>query len=172
MRRRQWLARLSVAALLPALPACRGTDTGSGEAVPPRPAMVTVSASEYRFQNQPSIPAGRAVFRARNAGREEHQVILVRLPDELRGSFDQQLRSGTRRTVETVFQLPLPAGDATAFAADLGTGRYGFACFARDADGTLHALKGMSSELRVTDQGGVEATHEDAELRPPRTVRS
>lgn len=123
---------------------------------PPRPAVVTVSMREYRFEHQPAIAPGRAVFRVANAGGIDHQLVLVRLPDDLPGTLDEQLHSATRRPVETIYQFGFRPGDAAVFAADLPAGHYGFVCFLQDPDGTPHALKGMSSDLwvRASPNGG------------------
>ncbi len=105
--------------------------------------------SEYRFAHAPLVSRGRAMFRVHNTGNLDHQLILVDLPDDLPGSFDEQLRSATRRVVLTVTTLPqMKPEERTIFAVDLAPGRYGFVCFLPDADGT-HALKGMNSDLRV-----------------------
>ena len=104
---------------------------------------------EYSFQHPAEIAPGRAVFRIHNAGAEPHSIVLVELPEEL-PPLAEQLRSDTRRAVANLAQLPeRPAGSRDTFAVDLVPGRYGMVCFVRDADGVSHALKGMTSELRV-----------------------
>ena len=104
---------------------------------------------EYSFQHPAEIAPGRVVFRIHNAGAEPHSIVLVELPEEL-PPLAEQLRSDTRRAVANLAQLPeRPAGSRDTFAVDLVPGRYGMVCFVRDADGVSHALKGMTSELRV-----------------------
>ena len=124
-----------------------------GEAALPRgPAIIDITMREYRFERDPNqrIAEGRVVFRVRNAGQVEHQLIVLDIPESLPRSFDQQLRSPKRQAA-----LPLAIlsnrrpGRTGAFAVDLPAGRYGIACFLKAADGKSHAVKGMSSEFRV-----------------------
>ncbi len=121
-----------------------------GAPLPPSPTTVDVVMTEYRFQHQTAVPPGRVVFRVVNAGAEPHSLILVELEEDV-PPIDEQLRSSNRRGAATFAQLPQrPPGSRDTFAVDLPPGRYAFICFARDSAGESHALKGMSSELRVS----------------------
>jgi hypothetical protein len=105
--------------------------------------------TEYRFEHQVQVPAGRAVFRVANAGAESHSLVLIALTEDV-PPIDVQLRSSDRRGADTYAQVPeRPPGSRDTFAVDLVPGRYAFICFVRDAAGVSHALKGMSSEFRV-----------------------
>lgn len=118
--------------------------------LPPPPPVVQVTMAEYRFENVAEVRRGRVVVRAHNRGMLGHQLVLVKLPDDLEGTLDQQLHSAERRPVQTLQLMPtVAAGGDAVFAADLAPGRYGFVCFITDAAGQSHALKGMNSELRV-----------------------
>lgn len=141
--------RVGVAALLMVvLGACKGSS--EEPALPPRPAMVTVTMREYRFEYDPVVPRGRVVFRFVNAGRLTHQPDLIPLTEDV-PPIDQQVR-GERRAVVTPFAgiAAREPGEAGTFAVDLEPGqRYAFVCFARDPDdGQSHALQGMTSEFR------------------------
>jgi len=106
--------------------------------------------ADYRFTVPPSVSSGRTVFRARNAGRLDHELVLVVLPEDFPISIDAQLNSDKRTAFATRAYLPSrPSGASGTFATDLGHGRYALICFVRDADGKEHARKGMSAEFRV-----------------------
>ena len=115
---------------------------------------------EYSYTHRPEIRPGRVVFRVANAGQLRHELVLVRLPDDLEGTLDEQLRSSARRPVTTLSALATEPGDSGIFAADLAPGRYGFLCFLDDGDGTTHALKGMNSDLFVGGRGGMDVSRQ------------
>ena len=106
--------------------------------------------SEYRFDFVPPPAPGRLVFRAENRGTIDHSLTLVVLPEDY-PPLDEQLRGETRRGATTIASLRRRGpGLKGIFAVDLPPGRYGLVCFVPDADGTLHALKGMNAEFRVS----------------------
>jgi len=124
------------------------TSCGSQPPLPPKPAMVTVKITEYRF-DYPDIPSGRVVFRVVNRGRLEHRLALIPLPEDF-PSIRVQLSGSTRRAVNPLASLPnLPPGSTTTFAADLARGRYALVDFLADRDGVSFARKGAASEFRV-----------------------
>ncbi len=105
--------------------------------------------SEYKFDMDGSPPGGRVVFRARNLGRLDHELVLVALPEDL-PPIQEQLRSDERRPASSIARIPpRVSGSTGTFAVDLSPGRYAFVCFVVDADGQQHARKGMSAEFRV-----------------------
>jgi len=112
--------------------------------------VVTVVLREYRFKLDKAVPAGRVVFRLRNAGRLEHRPALLPLADDL-PPLDQQLRGGQRAAIAPFAGTSTrPPGTTAAFAVDLAPGtRYGLICFIRDQDGVSHAVKGMNLEFRT-----------------------
>jgi len=124
--------------------------SGRHEAPLPRhPAVVDVSLREYRFEYKPPASSGRVVFQVQNAGRREHELVLVPLPEGM-PSLTQQLHSEQRRAVKPLaFLQPLRPGTRGVFAVDLQRGRYGMVSFVKDAKGVLDATKGMASEFRV-----------------------
>jgi len=142
-RRRHFPARLA-----PGLALVVGACSGPAS-YPPRPATMAVTMVDYRFRHQRSLPAGRVVFRVYNAGHLDHDLNLVRLPEDL-PPLDVQLHAPDRRVLPTVAGLSeRRPGGRGAFAVDLAAGRYGLVCFVEDADGVVHAQKGMDSEFRV-----------------------
>lgn len=123
--------------------------SGPSAPLPPPPAVVSVAMDEYSYSHRRDVEAGRVVFRLGNDGALRHELLLVRLPDDLGTTLDEQLRSPTRRPVTTLASVAVGPAERGVLAADLVPGRYGFLCFIDDGDGTNHALKGMSSELVV-----------------------
>ena len=117
--------------------------------MPPQPGLVKVAMKEYRFDFDPHVPAGRVVFQVDNVGAIEHALTLIQIPDDY-PPLDEQLHSTERRGAATIGRVPArPPGGGSRFAVDLAPGRYGFVCFVADADGVIHALKGMNAEFRV-----------------------
>ncbi len=117
--------------------------------LPPAAGLVKVAMAEYRFDVDAPARRGRVVFQVDNVGTVDHALTLIQIPEDY-PPLDEQLRGEERRGAATVARVPArPPGKGSRFAADLGPGRYGFVCFVADADGVIHALKGMSAEFRV-----------------------
>lgn len=120
-----------------------------GHALPPPAPDFEVVQREFRFDHQPVVAAGRVVFRVGNAGRLDHELTLVRLPEDF-GPIADELASEERRSVATTaYLLPRAPGATGTFAVDLAPGRYALICFIPDAGGVAHYEKGMSSEVRA-----------------------
>jgi hypothetical protein len=122
-----------------------------GKAVLPNAApVVVVTMRDYRFDYDPTIPSGRVVFRLLNKGMVPHRPSLLPLPENL-PPIDKQLRGAKRRAVSPFAGVQdRRPGASGSFAVDLAAGRrYALVCYARDRDGSSHALKGMASEFRA-----------------------
>ncbi len=117
---------------------------------PPKATVVDVTMGEYRFDVSASPPAGRVVFRARNAGALDHQLVMVVVPEDLPITFAEQVVSPVAVALPTFAYLPArKPGQTGILAVDLAPGRYAFGCFLKDERGESHARKGMSVEFRV-----------------------
>ncbi len=121
-----------------------------GAPLPGPPSVLDVTMREYRFDHRPSVPRGRIVIRARNAGRDRHDLTLVGLPEGFPPAADL-FRGDTPRSFPTIANLhDLRPGGGDAFAVDLASGRYAMLCFVKGRRGVFHAEgKGMVSEFRV-----------------------
>ena len=75
-----------IAAVLAGIP---GAIYGPSTAIPARALVVT--AYEYSFQAQDSVPAGVVTVRLVNRGRKAHQMTIARLDDT--SSLDRVMRS-------------------------------------------------------------------------------
>ena len=126
----------------------------SGEAktapLPPKPAEMSVTMAEYRFDHPPEIAAGRVIFRIHNAGEIDHKLEMVVLPEDFEGTLDAQLHSDVRVPLAGVASIARQRpSDDEVFAVDLPPGKYGFLCFTEFPEGGTHALRGMSSQFVV-----------------------
>lgn len=118
---------------------------------PPAPQVVDVSMTEYEYLFDSPKGPGRIVFEVDNAGRLDHELVLVAVPEGL-PPIDEQLRSDERVVVPTVARVaPRASGRRGTFAVDLGPGRYAVVCFVQDGDGDQHAQKGMSAEFTIPE---------------------
>lgn len=123
-----------------------------GALLPPRPAAVPVTMNEFRFEYSKSIPRGRVIFEAINAGKLEHRMTLVPLPDDF-PPVDVQRRNRDpekSRTIDPVAtSTPVPPGGRASFAVNLGPYRYALFCLLAEEDGKSHYRAGMVSEFKV-----------------------
>jgi hypothetical protein len=139
-----------VAASVVLATSCRADSPKAGPPLPKGPPVVVVTMREYRYEYPPVVPAGRVVFRFVNAGQSSHRPSLLPLPEDV-PPIDVQLRGSERRVATPFAGVPTrKPGTQGTFAVDLVPGRrYALICFAKDADGQSHSLKGMSSEFRA-----------------------
>lgn len=135
--------------------ACTSGD-GGGVAVPQGPSLSDVSMAEYSIAAPSVVPAGRALFRVRNAGHIDHQLSVVALPDDFPVTFQAQFDSPNRIALPVLIQLPRQRPGQTdspngseVFAIDLAPGRYGLMCSLVDADQVGHERKGMTAIIAV-----------------------
>lgn len=106
---------------------------------------------EYRFVVTEKVPAGRVVFKARNAGGLTHDLDLIAIPEDFPLSITEQVGGSVRQAFPTKAVLHgRGPGASGEFAVDLPPGRYALTCFVRDPDGQSHAIKGMAVEFRAT----------------------
>lgn len=136
---------------LGAVPGCSG-DGETAAALPAQPEVVAVTLAEYSVDRRPDVvEAGRVVFEVHNAGRRDHSLTLFRIPDQVKGTLDEQLHSPRRLPASPLAVLATRRpGQDSYVALDLPPGRYGLVCFLKDADGTAYALKGMNGEVTVS----------------------
>ncbi len=141
------------------LPALAGVALALGAPALPAPArvpppVVTVVASDYRFELPATLPAGLTIFRLVNRGKQAHHLALLRVPT---GRTLAQVRAALSRGGAEPRWLrdeggpnALDPGNAAEVAVDLEPGRYVLACFIPARDGEPSLLHGMLRELTVT----------------------
>jgi plastocyanin len=133
--------------------ACGGETTPQGGGQPQAGSeTVQVQAEDYKFGGVPgTLPAGDVTFELENVGEEPHEFSLVRVKgdrtvEELVSLPQQQ----AQRFIEQVGgTFAKPGEEGKPLQADLGSGRYGYACFVTTKDGTPHAALGMYGEFTV-----------------------
>ncbi len=119
-------------------------------AVPVRPVLVSLSATEYAIQAPDSVPAGWTTLRFANHGQELHYAHIVRLDSgktvsELVGAYAEAIRtSGPRPSWVTRFGGPggTAPGDSASVTQLLEPGSYVWICPVEDDAGSPHFGKG------------------------------
>jgi hypothetical protein len=143
--------------------------------------VVEVTAREFTFEAPSEIPSGWTTFRMRNAGEQEHFLVLWRLPEG--NSFEDYVTqvvpafggimgpymAGTTDREEALqalgaalpewFGSVVPAGGSGLTApghtaqttVDLEPGNYVMECYVRTPEGVFHGMLGMLHALTVTD---------------------
>lgn len=120
--------------------------------IPDGTTAVDLTQTEYKFTfDKSAITSGNIAFNVSNIGREQHEVRLVKAPEDL--DIEENLQSGQEPEglQEIGFVEPLDPGEETTllFTEPLGPGRYVMVCLVSAADGERHALKGMVDEFTV-----------------------
>ncbi len=161
--------------------------SGSGLSEDGRP-VVDVTAGDYRLEAREEVPAGWVTFRMENQGEFHHSFRLRKLPEEgtyqeyrqslflpadsleaalVEGRIDtatyqKELKRrlpewfGQVRTVGGI--TGLAPGRSAQITHRLAPGSYVLTCFFRTPENRTHALLGVRSGLRVTeDSSGASA---------------
>lgn len=144
---------LAAVGLLAASCTLGGQASTSGAKVPTQPQVleVTMAGQAYAFDKDTLRP-GRVVFSVANEGETEHDLALIRLPDDVAG-VSQWLDSGVRGIEPVYTMADRSPGEHGVFAVDLQPGNYGLLCFVKDDDGTPHYRKGMIADFHVKPVG-------------------
>lgn len=127
-------------------------DHGATNAGPPPVPSVEIVMKEFSFIHSEAVPAGRVIFRVSNGGEMDHQVTVLRIPEDLPGTIHDYARMQGRAFVPVFALRDRTPGDTSHFALDLEAGRYGLVCIVRDPAGVAHSLKGMASEFIAGDE--------------------
>lgn len=95
-------------------------------------AQVEVTGTEYEFQGlSEPIDAGPTAVTFTNEGGEEHELILVRINDDVTQSLEELVQLGEEAfsMVEVKGFAMAGPGDSDVTSVDLEPGRYGALCF-------------------------------------------
>jgi uncharacterized cupredoxin-like copper-binding protein len=140
--------------------------TGSTPATatePPKaaPAIVTVTATDFRFDAPATAPAGAVTIHLINHGKELHQVQLVKLEDgKTAADFAKALQTpGPPPSWIKFVGGPngIAPGQEARATSVLAPGSYMYLCFIPSQDGVMHAAKGMVRPFEVTATSGAMA---------------
>lgn len=114
---------------------------------------ITVKLVDYGFEPSKPITAGKHIIRIENAGKQPHELVLVRLAP---GKTVQQLASWVEKMDGPPPGEPLGGvasihpGGYGFITADLTPGDYGFLCFVPDSkDGKPHVAHGMVEQFKI-----------------------
>jgi hypothetical protein len=122
---------------------------------------VDVTAKDFTFEGAPStLQAGVTSFELRNAGQENHELVVLRRNDGVTESFTELFalpEEEAMQKAEPVAFAGANAGEELDYAlADLAPGTYALACFLpqgsigdHDGEGPPHFTLGMVHEFTV-----------------------
>jgi hypothetical protein len=158
MYRRMLPALLLTASVLagckPERTAAQPGSSARADAASAAPAVVTVTATDYKLAVPASIPAGVVTLRLVNHGKELHQAQLVRLADgktmaDLEAALKQ---AGPPPSWATFVGGPnaVVPGQESASTSELTPGSYVALCLIPGPDGVPHVMKGMAQPFQVT----------------------
>jgi uncharacterized cupredoxin-like copper-binding protein len=136
---------------------------------PPR--IVTVTASDYRFEAPTTIPAGTISFRLYNVGKEIHHLWIVQLAKG-KTSADfmavSKLWGSALRMPPWAIDVGGPNSAAPGQTAEgtmtLEPGQYVLVCWIPSPDGMLHVMKGMVKPLTVVALGATPPSEPTADV--------
>jgi len=108
---------------------------------------------DFGFEAPDSLSAGDHRIRLVNAGAEGHEIVVIRLPDEMSlDGFLAAMTAGTDRVGEPIGgNGALSVGGTNIWQVSLTPGKYAALCFVPSpGDDTPHVMKGMAKEITVT----------------------
>ncbi len=119
---------------------------------------IDVTGTEYAFQGVPSsLPAGATSFELANRGKEAHEIVVLRIKDEVTESLEELLKLPEEQARQKVDVMgsssDVPPGEPGYVVADLKKGRYGLACFlpvGGGQEGPPHVTRGMFAAFTVS----------------------
>lgn len=155
----RWMAFVAL------LSACSTGGETQGKHLAAVPNVVSLTATEYRFEAPDTIPAGWTSFRLANRGQEVHYGHMVRIdsgktvPDLVNAYAEAIRTSGPRPKWVTRFGGPGGAfpGDSSSVVQYLEPGSYVWICPVEDNAGTPHFSKGEFKPFVVRAAEGVVA---------------
>ena len=134
------------------------TPATATEAPKAAPAIVTVTATDFRFDAPATAPAGAVTIHLINHGKELHQVQLIKLEDgKTAADFAKALQTpGPPPSWIKFVGGPngIAPGQEAQATSVLAPGSYMYLCFIPSQDGVMHAAKGMVRPFEVTATSG------------------
>jgi hypothetical protein len=128
------------------------------------PEILTVTASDYKFDAPDQIPAGLVTVQLVNRGPSPHHVQLLRLGEgKTAADFQAAVQKGQLPTWAMPAGGPNPpeVGGTSEVRMPLEAGEYVMVCFIPDTAGVPHMAHGMVRPLRVTPASGAAASTAD-----------
>lgn len=142
----------------------------AAETARPAPNVVTVTAAEFSFHTQRTIPAGVTTLRLVNQGQALHHLQVIRLAA---GHTAQEfLQAMGKSDAPPAWATPIggpnapaPGGGVSEGTLDLQPGEYVLICMIPGPDGAPHAAHGMVVPLTVVPAKGPTAAEPRADVR-------
>jgi plastocyanin len=136
---------------------------------PPAANVVTITAKDFSFDAPDTIPAGVTTVKFHNAGKENHQVVFIRIDSGKTMADIANVMKDPNAKVPAWMNFPLGAntitpGDSGNATAPLIAGNYVLICFVGSPDGTPHANKGMVKPVVVKASTGPMAAEPTADI--------
>jgi hypothetical protein len=117
------------------------------------PEILTVTATDYKFDAPDQIPAGLVTIQLVNRGPSPHHVQLLRLGEgKTLADFQAAMQKGQMPMWAMPAGGPNPSavGGTSTVRMPLEAGDYVMVCFIPDTAGVPHVAHGMFRPLRVT----------------------
>lgn len=116
--------------------------------------VYTITATDYAFAAADSIPAGLVTVQFIDAGKEPHQVVIMRIDSGKTMADMQAAMSAPNMTIPGWMRFPIGVsvivpGDSGNATAVLEPGHYAMLCFVPAPDGQPHFAKGMVRPFEV-----------------------
>lgn len=125
-----------------------------------KPHVVTITASDFKFEGPDTIAAGLTTLRLKNAGPGLHHLVLIRsdegkTTDDVVAALKAQHDGPPPSWMHEVPapNAPAPGGESNTTVV-LAPGNYTMLCFVDVPDHVPHAMKGMIKSLTVTPAYG------------------
>ena len=131
------------------------------------PVVITVTASDFKFDAPAEVPAGLVTVRLVNQGPSIHHVQLLRLEQgKTAEEFVAAVKAGgmPQWVVPAGGPNPPPTGGTSSADVPLAPGQYVMVCFVPDTNGVPHMAKGMMRPLTVTAAGPTATAEPDADI--------
>lgn len=159
---------LAVLVPLAALAACAPKEEAKPPAPPPTPNVVTVNASDFKYDVPAEIPAGYTTFRLVNSGPNLHHMMIARLDSGK--TADDAKAALSKKGPPPMWLVPIGGPNAPDPSAqsnstlDMKEGNYVVFCMVDIPGGVPHFAKGMFSPLKVTAATGAAAPAPTADV--------
>jgi hypothetical protein len=127
------------------------------------PQIVTVRATDFKFEGPASIASGATAFHLENAGNEVHHLWLVQIKDgHTYGDFIRAMDSwDSPKKPDWAIDVGGPndvsPGMTASAVVTLEPGHYAMVCYVPAADGSPHVMHGMFRELTVLQGAAIAA---------------
>ena len=119
--------------------------------------VVTIIATDYKFEAPDQVPAGLTTFNLTDNGKELHHATLIKLDSgKTFDDFMAGMKTMKPGTPPPGWVIPaggpnaVGPGSTSSLTTVLAPGNYAIVCFIPDAKGVPHVAHGMIKSLTVT----------------------